>query len=277
MMTTRNGPDVAFFTAVGEQLTVHMRRYEKFQNAPDKTIFGKDWERKAIFDERAIYFFYGMFRVARTDFLATKGYVLYPRIWMEEAFARITDSVIKDYMCCEEDAPKASPIEQAALYHYFGASKAMYHAGSKAADEPLPDLFQFSQMLDDAGKPGAPAYVVELSKGFQDFENRLRSGCIDRREIITSFEAIVGLDDYAFNTLFSEWYQQFRANPPTTQLPSEPPLEFLPYTLDTFESESDIPDQKKKEWCEERQRAWQIILDNCPNEFKQNGDANICR
>src|SRR2546421_359346 len=56
MMTTRNGPDVAFFTAVGERLTVHLQRYEKLRL---KEIQGKpeDLEKAKLFDERAIYFF----------------------------------------------------------------------------------------------------------------------------------------------------------------------------------------------------------------------------
>jgi hypothetical protein len=285
IMTTRDGPDVAFFTAVGDRLTMHLRRYEKFQsfqsagpmprndcqpesNAQKTALFDE-------FDERAIYFFYGMYRVARLDFLATRGFVLYPRIWMEEAFSRVTDKVIEDFMGVKEDDPGASAVEQAALYHYFGASRASYYTGSntgsKRPDDPIPDLFKFNKMLENATQStGEDPYVAELRKGFQDFRERLRNKCIPSQDIITSFEAIVGLDDYAFNTLFSKWYRQFHSDShlPVEKLRNDPPEDFLRYPLDTFEFESDDPAQKKDAWEKERQKAWKAILDNLPDDFK---------
>jgi hypothetical protein len=268
IMTTRDGPDVAFFTAVGERLTVHLRRYEKFSCSQDHSNVGEDAEKAALFDERAIYFFYGMYRVARLDFLATRGYVLYPRIWMEEAFSRVTDKIIEDFMGVKEDDPKASAVEQAALYHYFGASKASYYTGSKR--QAVPDLFEFNKMLEDAAQSTCEEpYVAELRKGFQAFRDRLRNKCIQSQEIITSFEAIAGLDDYAFNTLFSDWYKQFRSDDDLpVEVPNDPPDDFLKYPLDNFEFESNCPDQKEKKWPEERQKAWGAILKNLPDDFK---------
>ena len=270
IMTTRDGPDVAFFTAVGERLTVHLRRYEKFSRSQDHSNVGEDAEKAALFDERAIYFFYGMYRVAWTDFVATKGYVLYPRVWMEEAFLRVTKNVIKDFMCSKEDDLSASAVEQAALYHYFGASRATYHSGSRSPEEPVSDLFKFNHMLEDAETcGGAKPYEAELLKGFHNFQERLKKGCIQPEQIITSFEAIEGLDDYAFNTLFSDWYKQFGSDDDLpVEVPNEPPEDFLPYPLDNFIFKSDVPAQKKKEWEAERQKAWEAIVENVPDYFK---------
>jgi hypothetical protein len=268
MMTGRDGPDVAFFTAVGERPTVHLRRYEKFSCSQDHSNVGEDAEKAALFDERAIYFFYGMYRVAWTDFLATKGYVLYPRVWMEEAFLRVTKNVIKDFMCSKEDDLSASAVEEAALYHYFGASRATYHSGSRSPEEPVSDLFGFNHMLEDAETcGGAKPYEAELLKGFHNFQERLKK--IQPEEIITSFEAIEGLDDYAFNKLFSDWYKkQFHPDLPV-EVPNEPPEDFLSYPLDNFIFKSDVPDQKNKEWEAERQKAWEAILKNLPDDFKE--------
>jgi hypothetical protein len=277
MMTSRNGPDVAFFTAVGDRLTVYLRRYQKFHEGKDGTE--KETAKDALVDERAIYFFYGMFRVARMDFLATKGYVLYPRVWMEEAFSRITDSIIKDFMGGDEDSLTVSPSEEAALYHYFGASRATYHTGSKHPEDSIPDLFDFTAKLDGAerdvaaSRPIEDKHVAELLHGFQNFQLRLHDKCIHSQQIITSFEAIVGLDDYAFNTLFSNWYQQFYPQPPVTDLPEMPPAEFLPFPLDTFEFISTNPAGKKADWCRARISAWNTILHNLPDELK--GHARV--
>jgi hypothetical protein len=276
IMTTRDGPDVAFFTAVGERLTVHLRRYEKFRSSQSAGPMPRndcqpesDGQKTALFDERAIYFFYGMYRVARMDFLATKGYVLYPRIWMEEAYSRVTDKIIKDFMGSEEDDPCASPVEQAALYHYFGASKATYYTASKRPGDAFPDLFEFNKMLGDAAQSTCEEepYVGELRKGFEAFQLRFEKK-FPSQEIITSFEAITGLDDYAFNTLFSKWYEQPSSDLPVEKLPNTPPEDFLRYPLDTFKFKSHVPAQKKKEWDEERQKAWKTILNNLPDDFK---------
>jgi hypothetical protein len=271
MMTTRNGPDVAFFTAVGDRLTIHLRRYEIYRDARSDPNLAKQYESMELFDERAIYFFYGMFRVARVDFLATKGYVLYPRVWMEEAFARITESVINEFAGSAENTLDVSPIEQAALYHYFGASNATYHTGSKRADTSFPDVFEFNRLLTAAeqSKPPEP-HIGELLKAFQNFQRRLRDKPIDSKRLITSFEAIIGLDDYAFNTLFSEWYKQVRSEPPpVAHLPKAPPEDFLSYPLDSFKFKSANSTDRTNEWGEERKRAWQIILDNVPDELKR--------
>jgi hypothetical protein len=283
IMTIRDGPDVAFFTAVGDRLKVHLRRYEKFRQSQSAGPMPRndcqpesDAQKTALFDEfdeRAIYFFYGMYRVARLDFLTTKGYILYPRIWMEEAFYRVTDKIIKDFMGGKkEDDLCASPVELAALYHYFGASKASYYTGSKRPDDAFPDLFRFNKMLENATQSTCEdPYVAELRKGFQDFRERLRKKRIPWQEIITSFDAIEGLDDYAFNTLFSKWYGYKKVSPDLPveeELQNNPPKEFLRYPLDTFEFKSHVPAQKKKEWDEERQKAWETILNNLPDDFK---------
>jgi hypothetical protein len=271
MVTKGNGPDVAFFTAVGERLTVHLQHYEKLREAQAGDAGGEEMERKMLFDERAIYFYYGMFRVAVVDFLATKGFVLYPRVWMEEAFEGLTNHVVDHFIGCKERMDDF-PEEQAALYRYFGASKATYHAGSKRPDEPIPDLFQFSLMLADTRdsvaekSPYYPPQVIELQKGFQRFQRRLHARTIVSKEIIVTFEAMIGLDDYAFNTLFSTWYGQFETAVSVKICP-EHPRDFLPYPLRNFEPSA--PEQEKVEWAQERNRAWTLVFNSVPVDLRK--------
>lgn len=277
MMTTRNGPDVAFFTAVGERLIIHLQRYEKeLKQAKDETV-----DQDMVFDETAIYFFYGMFRVARLDFLATKGYVLYPRIWMEQAFDGLMTDFIVGFTGITDNDLRASPQEQAALYRYFGASKATYHTTSERSTEVVPDLLEFNSMLTDSPEfktaeslrmtkdPYYQRTGIELRRGFSDFRKRLRSGNIRTDRIIIDYEALVGLDDYAFNTLFSTWYKQFDPNVPSnlSSLKLAPPKDFLPYPLATFETK-DVS-QSNEEWTEERHKAWHAILKNVPPELQE--------
>jgi hypothetical protein len=261
-MTTQNGPDVAFFTAIGDRLTVHLQRYKKHRakgqasgNLPGYL------DANAQFDEQAIYFFYGMFRVALVDFFATKGFVLYPRIWMEQAFEGLSNHVVEHFNDGKESELKSDPEEQAALYRYFGASKAMYHTTSSRDAESIPDLSQFHSLLEKE---------PQLKTGFANFQKRLRNGAIQPDEMIRTFEAIVGLDDYAFNTLFTKWYRQFGGEEPPTILPKklmcDPPNAFLPYPLPNFEATN--PQRKDDEWKDERKKAWTMILQNVPTSLK---------
>jgi hypothetical protein len=279
MMTKGNGPDLAFFTAVGERLTVHLHQYKRFHEALAKGTGEPETTEKALFDEKAIYFFSGMFRVAVVDFLATKGYMLYPRIWMEQAFQGLRDDVVEEFIGHKE-REDAFPEEEAALYRYFGASKATYHAGSKRPDEPIPDLFEFALILGDAPPPEPEKgryyalQVIELRTGFLRFQKRLREGQIDPQKIIATFEAMEGLDDYAFNTLFSHWYRQFKPDPPVRIRP-DPPEDFLPYPGGVFRSI--VPTKENEEWAKERKRAWKLIFKNVPPDLRIDAEGDCWR
>jgi hypothetical protein len=284
MVTTRNGPDVAFFTAVGERLTIHIQRYQKLQSHTIKGATPDVLNTSQSFEERAIYFFGGMYRVAVLDFLATKGYVLYPRTWMEEAFGKLNHGVVENFIGTKEQLDP-HPQEQAALYRYFGAMKAFYHTGAKPADEALPDLFEFNLILENAlnptptptGSPNATAspnpyhvpMVEELKQGFLRFQKRLHGENKDSdfrpHNVVLSVEAMIGLDDYAFNSLFSHWYGQFDSLLPVdlSEFCCEPPPDFLPYPLTNFEETAEKP------WPEERRDVWLFILGKVPPELKQ--------
>jgi len=273
VFTKGNGPDVAFFTAIGDQLTLHLQRYRNLLDVADKK---SDQERKAyldaraMFDEKAIYFFYGVFRAAQIDFLATKGYVIYPRIWMEVAFEGLCDHIVGCFMDVDERKPEADPREEAALYHYFGTAKTMYTAGTRRPSDPVPDLFGFVRLLKEfEGK--IPAEITDntpyeqvLAKAFAAFQARLRdrNHHPDSDEIIAAVDAIVGVDDYAFNTLFAGWYHQFQGAKVPVQLPPDPPREFLPYPLPRFDRQDG-----KRSWEDERHKAWREILEVVPAEL----------
>jgi hypothetical protein len=279
VFTKGNGPDVAFFTAVGERLTVHLQHYAKLRHEVQVQVHATEEAKKsisdaALFDEKAIYFFYGMFRAARVDFLATKGYVLYPRIWMEVAFERLTNHVIERFNGGPEEEPQTSAEEEAALYGYFGASKAMYNASSRHGTESGPSLFDFALMLVDRSQLGAADTTIDkapevaaLQRGFDNFQKRLRSHKPDPNEIIAVFDAIVGLDDYAFNTLFADWYHKTSYKAPHDDLPDTAPPEFLPYPLETFHATD--PKKIDEEWENERQRAWHEIVEVVPAQLRE--------
>jgi len=277
MMTKSNGPDVAFFTAVGERLTVHLQRYKELRQKIEQGNATEEMERAADFDQKAIYFFYGMYRVAVVDFLATKGFVLYPRIWMEEAFEGLNHGIVEEFMGTQERI-NLHPEEEAALYRYFGAMKATYHTGSKRADESSPDLFEFTLILTNTPSSPTPSdtpsnqyyhdsMVNELKKGFSRFQTQLQNNKIDFERIILAVEAMIGLDDYAFNTLFPQWYQQFKISPPVElhEFLSDPPEDFLRYPLPTFDETAG------RTWCTERQNVWCIILENVPPALREKG------
>jgi hypothetical protein len=264
MMTGRNGPDVAFFTALGEQLTIHLERYHKLRNGPHQAgVTDEEMNKSALFDEKAIYFFYGMFRAARVDFLATKGFILYPRIWMEVAFDRLTKRIIECFAGMKEQEVRPfSGEEQAALYRYFGASRAMYSTGNRRSSEPIPDLFEFALLLDKPPQSDDMPHLADLRRGFAEFQGRLRDPSFKSVEIIAAFDAIVGLDDYAFNTLFSTWYEKFDSKP-AVDLPEEMPKDFLPYPLGHVEGID------PGEWKKERQRAWDEFAQVLPGEIQE--------
>jgi hypothetical protein len=268
MMTSRNGPDVAFFTAVGIQLNIHLRRYERFLAAQKAGKVDKQAEDAAAFEKKATYFFYGMYRVAIIDFSATKGYVLYPRIWMEQAFEGLNHGFAKQF--APEAVDSAHPEEEAALYRYFGAMKATYHTGTKRADEGFPDLFEFTSLMDKTPiAPGSSAHylamVASLREGFSRFEKRLDSPQFHPHDAILGVEAMIGLDDYAFNAVFSKWYQQFDPEPPTelSKFLTDPPDDFLRYQLYDFDDTFGVV------WCTERQQAWRLLLEKVDPALKE--------
>ena len=266
MMTARNGPDVAFFTALGEQLTIHLQRYDKLK-APAKPGFTEEEMNKSkLFDEKALYFFYGMYRAARVDFLATKGFILYPRIWMETAFDRLTKHIIEHFAGMEErEVQPFSGEEQAALYRYFGASRAMYSTGNRHSVEPIPDLFEFALLLDRPPQSDDMPHLADLRQGFERFQKRLRDNKLKSDEMIAAFDAIVGVDDYAFNTLFSDWYKKFSPIPDTAvDLPNVMPGDFLPYPL----AREDGKAANDQNWQAERKAAWDEIVKVVPDKLK---------
>jgi hypothetical protein len=273
MMTTRSGPDVAFFTAVGSQMTIHLRRYERFFAAQKAGKVDKQADEAAAFEKKAIYFFYGMYRVAIIDFSATKGYVLYPRIWMEQAFEGLRNGFVDQFAPEADDI--AHPEEEAALYRYFGAMKATYHAGSKRADEGYPDLFEFTSFLDKTPiAQGSNSYfvamVTSLREGFSRFEKRLGGDEFRPHDAILGVEAMIGLNDYAFNAVFSKWYRQFDPEPPTelSKFLTQPPDDFLRYRLYDFDDTSGAV------WCTERQRAWHLLLEKVDPALKEKCGQN---
>lgn len=286
-VVTRNRPDVAFFTAVGLRLTIHLRRYESIRAEASKNkltdqALSKYLDEKGAFEERALYFFAGMYRASLVDFYATQGYVLYPRIWMEESFDTIANSIVTQLMGGSEDSISVSAEEQAAIYKFFGTLKATYHSKRDPDKETAPenpnsaapkrgfakevgqDLFEFNLLFSEQREYKDPYFakcIETLKDGFGRFRARLREGKIRAQDVILACETLVGIDDYAFNTLFSSWYQQFEGPVPVVlKEVRKAPAHFLPFPIQNFEG-------TKESWEAEREKAWNLILSSIPESL----------
>src|SRR4051812_37544139 len=280
VLASSDRPDIAFLTAVGDHLVLHLKRWERIRKSPN----AKDLESAKIFEERAVYFFYGMFHAALVDFRASKGYQLYPRLWMEEAFDRLADQV--DRLASDQPNLHLGTVgkEEAALYKYFGAAAGTFKNITDRSGEPAKSavLFDFNLMLDSVVKrPDLPQDKYQIP-----FEDELRSGCtsfqarlnhrqvsdpIDVEKLELTIVAITALDDYAFNKLFGVWYQgslyQWSNSPKevdslTKEIPGkiepQPPEEYIFYPLRGWEEVNTECLRKK---------TWKIIFDSVDSKF----------
>ena len=256
IITSHDRPDIAYLTAVGDRFVLHLRRY---QNLREKK---KDTE----FDEYAAYFFYGMFRIGLVHFYATKGYALYPRLWMEQAFDNLAKKVIEEVQDKKETDPEPYLAkEEAALYKYFRpiyqTSKqeqtTKQHRGEP--DEARVMLNFYNWLKEKETDASSKEFKEALQGGFKRCRDRLQDQKVVRT-LIQIFEAITGLDDYAFNEVFAGWYNYNKGveggelkgekKIPTTIWRDPPPVSFLHYPLLNFE---------EKNWQQERKDAWELI------------------
>src|SRR6202035_3481837 len=225
VVASKDRPDIAFITAVGDQLVSRLKSRDKIiasEKTADNNIgpaARSDLQRAQTFEERAVYFFYGMFHSALIDFHASKGYQLYPRLWMEEAFFQLTNRVNELANGGQDETHTyQSEIELSALYKYFGAAAATFKNITDRPGEPTKAavLFDFNLMLDRVERRTDPSlandqYQIHLEdtlrKGCERFQARLNSGAINVQQLELTIATITALDDYGFNKLFATWYQ----------------------------------------------------------------------
>jgi len=283
VVASKDRPDIAFITAVGDQLVSRLKSRDKIiasEKTADNNIgpaARSDLQRAQTFEERAVYFFYGMFHSALIDFHASKGYQLYPRLWMEEAFFQLTNRVNELANGGQDETHTyQSEIELSALYKYFGAAAATFKNITDRPGEPTKAavLFDFNLMLDRVERRTDPSlandqYQIHLEdtlrKGCERFQARLNSGAINVQQLELTIATITALDDYGFNKLFATWYQGPDSPNEVKSLDSEipgrisptPPSEYLFYPLHNWEGQ-DI-----------RNSTWQIVFHSVSRKFQR--------
>lgn len=270
VIASQDRPGVAFLTAVGDKLVLHLeRRQDVVAKKPE------GWEEKKKEEEIAAYFFFGMFRAAVTDFHATKGYQLYPRLWMEEAFLGLVRQVISlGYDGLPETDPRVSVIEESALYKHFGQAAGIYKTIADRPGEPKKAtvLFDFIRLIRNPN-PGSNVQISDLERehfqrlreGFEDFRKRLDKGCL-KGDLQVTIDALTALDDYAFNKLFATWYQAKNSPDEVQELGQEipgkvegkPPRDFYFYPFSNRDEAS---------LDSYRERLWEKILEHVSEKF----------
>lgn len=287
MVATKDRPDVAFLTAVGDQLVLRLNRRDALLKDKSGQLTAAQKLERLSYEERAAYFFYGMFHVAIVDFYASKGYKLYPRLWMEEAFSGLSDQVTSLVYGGHDETSLAVPkFEEDALYNYFGAAAATFKNITESQGQPTKAalVFDFNLMLDhEIRRPDLPLdrYQLkvdqEIREGCARFQGRLNSSGPDRinvEELELTIAAIEALDDYAFNKLFAIWYQGSGDASPeevrslSSEIPAkirrEPPRDYLFYPLRGWK-DKDI-----------RAETWKLIYANVPVTFRRCGKGGPC-
>jgi hypothetical protein len=278
VLASKDRPDVAFLTAVSDKLVMVLNRRQEIILRQHGTSISQD-ERQRLqaaqhFEEQAAYFFFGMYHSALIDFYASKGYKLYPRLWMERAFDGLAARVDTLVFGADGSSPDVSGPEESALYEYFGEAAATYKTITERPGESRKTavLLDFSLMLDRTEETGSPPDPYRdhlertLQEGWATFKGRLDPGprALDVRELELTVAAISALDDYAFNKLFAVWYQG-RGSPAEVEslsdefpgtISPDPPKEFLFYPLRGW-GDQDI-----------RYETWKIIFDQVPAKFK---------
>jgi hypothetical protein len=325
VVASKDRPDTAFLTAVGDRLTLSLERREGILAQGKSTGQAKrkrhltprllgtspgdrrcpvlqgeaprrdhaarsDRGRELVaaiqggnaeqqFEERAAYFFFGMLHSALIDFHASKGYQLYPRLWMREAFSRLGDRVDRLVFGAKESSPNVSGTEESALYKYFGAAAATYKNITDHSGEPTKAavLFDFNLMLDGLlRKPGGnhdsskDCLEAALRLGCEDFQEHLKDGTLNAKNLKLTIWAIAALDDYAFNKLFAAWDKgpdrpaegESLATDIPAKIPLEPPSDYLFYPLRGW-NDQDIRDLRVN-----REVTWEIIYAVVPKALK---------
>jgi hypothetical protein len=282
VLASKDRPDIAFITAVGDHLVLHLKRRDRIITELRKSPNAENLKNAKIFEEGAAYFFYGMFHAALIDFRASKGYQLYPRLWMEEAFDRLADRV--DTLASDKPDLHLDTvgIEEAALYKYFGAAAATFKTITDRAGEPTKSaiLFNFNLILEGKVKSThqdeyQERFESDLHKGYDNFQKRLNgqgSDPIHVEKLELAIAAITALDDYAFNKLFGTWYQgpdnPREVDSLTKGIPGKisrvPPDEYIFYPLRGWKKE----DRK----CL-REKTWEIIFESVDSKFIDKGKS----
>jgi hypothetical protein len=246
MMASGDRRDTSSLIAVDTQLRMHLQRYENCRQENKETKF----------DEEAAFFFYGMHRAALINLHATKGNIVFPRLWMEDAFEDTATHVVTLFLGGDERDPAVSPEAEAVIYEYFGTAPEAgrvvgEHAGHLGA-RPL--LLHFHQLLENKQNLSdriAANEVKILKREFRKFQEQLKNQEI-REEVILALVAMNDLVGYAYNSLFAKWY-----GVDLKEIPTAPPCD-LPLELFSA-SQTEV----SKEEQAVHQEAWKLMGKVC--------------
>lgn len=217
LIISQDQVDTSFMIAIDAQLSNHLHRY----------IAGARG-----FDEEATFFFYGMHRAALVNLHATAGNLVFPRLWMEEAFEGLANHVVELILGTTELDPALSAESEAVIYQYFGTrSGSNRKEGERIRHgDTGPLLFQFHCLLHDMIAPTDPVAAAEqdaLKKEFGIFRARLDAKEFAPAEVINTIFAMDALCVYAYNNTFAAWYETHPE--PIPQIPPlNPPNDFAP-------------------------------------------------
>lgn len=226
MMVSQDRRDISTILAIDTQMAVHVRRLQA--NSPIVDSYTN-------FDEEALFFFFGLHQMAMVNVWASKGNVIFPRLWMANAFEALLENVLTNVYGTDYMDPALNPKIEAVMYKYF-AGTVSDNSGTKTP----PLLMDFHNLLENNQDARLTREETDtLVYAFHQFQNRLHKNKIRKDELINDLLAANGLVEYSYLGIFSDWYQlpQYSADfiPIELPLPSMPPPAFI----ETFK---DYPD-----------------------------------
>jgi hypothetical protein len=217
VMVSKDRNFISYIIAVDSQLIGHLLRSTNSQ--PDS------------FDAEAAFFFFGLHRAALINLEASKGNLVFPRVWIEEAFHEMAKNVVTNILGADENSPQVSAIGEAVMYKYFGSAN-NDDSGSSGKDEHSrsgPLLIDFHRLLAETNpirsSPKDAEDLKVLSEELGKFRERLKNKKMVN-ELIEDLLIMDALVYYSYNSVFGNWYnlpKHLREEMPSVPLQTNSP------------------------------------------------------
>lgn len=289
LMISQDRREAAHFFALHLNLGIHLNRYMQMVDMPQDPALDK----RIGFEEEAIFYFYLKHRAALVNLRASKGNLIFRRVWMENVFEQLAIHLVETILGARERDPNVSAEGEAATYRLFAVRGP---ALSETNDEPKrPEgyhlggylvLSDFHRLMNDESTiESQDPDVRQIKTDFGRFQKRLHNGdekppvdpFIDKVELINSIRAMQGLVAYSYQNLLLAWYQLDEHEIPTHAkcLPEKAPKPFLNLMWYDFErlpprkftgTRADWEKERMEMWKKKRQDAWELILKLRPQE-----------
>jgi hypothetical protein len=214
IISSRDRQEAAFLLTVDTELMAHVMRYQTTDSP------GRD------FDAEAIFFFYGLHRADLVNLSASKGVLLFPRLWIQDAFFTLAEHIVTNVLGAGEFDQAISPQSEAVIYKYFTQTP------NDTKEKATPLLIDFHAFCVHGKSPLLSTDEAEVLKAeFLRFKDRLAQNKIDTDHLNDDVLAMNGLFDYSFNYMFADWYRlpkNVRSEIPAGQpIPEDPPRLFM--------------------------------------------------